>query len=206
MNHPESEEDLVAIACRGDNIALGKLLFQNYDRLAAHLAPKIPTDVKRTVSVDDIIQQTFACAFRDIQRFEYRGIDSLFAWLRKIADGRYQDAIKALNRQKRGGGVKIIGEAAESSFANLLDLIEGDATTPSRKLRTAEAIHALHVAIAELPEDYREVVRLRFLEGMSLEETAKKMNRSTASVRALTDRAKKKLRELFGELSAYLTR
>ena len=58
-----------------------------------------------------------------------------------------------------------------------------------------EAERALHVAIAGLPDDYRQVIRLRYLEGKSIAETAAAMDRTSNAIRALTDRAKKKLQE-----------
>ena len=63
----------------------------------------------------------------------------------------------------------------------------------------------MHIAIAELPDDYRQVIQLRYLESKSIQETASIMERTEASVRSLTDRAKKKLREALGRISNYLS-
>ena len=68
-----------------------------------------------------------------------------------------------------------------------------------------EAEQAMRLAIAELPPDYRDVIQYRYFEMKSIEETAQLMDRSEASVRALTDRAKKQLREALGRISAYLS-
>ena len=66
-----------------------------------------------------------------------------------------------------------------------------------------EAIEAVHEAIDALPEEYRQAVRLRFLEGKSLEEIAELMGRSPRAVQGLVDRAKEKMRATLGRLSVY---
>ena len=64
-----------------------------------------------------------------------------------------------------------------------------------------EAVHAVQVAVASLPEDYREVIRLRYFEGKTLSDTAAAMARSPDAVRALTDRAKKQMRDALGRFA-----
>ena len=84
-------------------------------------------------------------------------------------------------------------------------MLTADDPTASLVLRHHEAEQAMRLAIAELPEDYRQVIQLRYFEMRSIQETAKLMSRSEASVRALTDRAKKQLREAIGRISMYLS-
>jgi RNA polymerase sigma-70 factor (ECF subfamily) len=66
-----------------------------------------------------------------------------------------------------------------------------------------EAVKAVRDAIRDLPEDYRQAVELRLLEGRSLEETAEAMNRSARAVQGLVDRAKRKMRAALVRLSLY---
>ena len=66
-----------------------------------------------------------------------------------------------------------------------------------------EAVAALTDAIDALPDDNRQAVQLRLLEGKSLEETAEIMNRSPRAIQGLVDRAKKKMRATLGRLSNY---
>ena len=159
------------------------------------------------VAVDDILQQAFSDAFRDIARFEERGPGSFYAWLSTIAEHRLQNAIKSSRRHKRGGLLQQVDPArgAETSVRDLLRQVAGNVDTPSMEAARGEALGALSVALAELPADYREVIRLRFLEGRSIEETSQTMDRTPAAVRALADRAKKQLRETMGRLSRYMS-
>ena len=84
--------------------------------------------------------------------------------------------------------------------AELVNLLSGGSHTPSRSVAGHEAVQN---AIGELPEEYRQAVQLRLLEGKSLDETAQLMNRGPRVVQGLSDRAKKKMRAALGHLSMY---
>ena len=71
---------------------------------------------------------------------------------------------------------------------------------------TGEAIQAIQVAIASLPDDYREAIHLKYMEGRSLEEVATQMNRSPGAVRGLIDRAKQKMRAAMGRSSRWFSK
>lgn len=206
MDSPAEEERLVSAARNGDRAAVGQLLLDAYDDLAGYLQPRIPAAMKRHVGTEDLIQQVFAKAFTDVAKFEYRGPGSFRAWLRSMGDFRLRDAIKEMQRKKRGGDrIRVEPVGSTNSACDVMAMIAGDDPTASRVMRHAEAEQAMRLAIAELPEDYREVIRLRYFQRKSIEDTAAVMGRSKASVRALTDRAKKQLREALGRISLYLS-
>lgn len=202
----DNEPNLVRAAQAGDRAAMGQLLLNHYDDLTRFLTPKVTAAAQRHVSVDDVLQQSFAKAFQDIKRFEYLGEGSVYAWLRRISERRLQDVLRGLGRKKRGGDRRRVDVSSSMSMVDLFDMLSDGQPTASRVAKLHEAEQAVHVALAELPEDYRQVIQLRFLQGLGLTETSSKMGKTEASVRALTDRAKKKLREAIGRLSAYLSR
>lgn len=121
---------------------------------------------------------------------------------------RLVDALRVEQRQKRGGGFRRQRRASESVTGSLVDLVDrlpGDAPTASGLMAKDEAILAIQVAIASLPEEQREAVRLHVLEGNSLEETAAEMGRTTGAIRGLVQRAKQQLAEAMGRASAWLS-
>jgi RNA polymerase sigma-70 factor (ECF subfamily) len=66
-----------------------------------------------------------------------------------------------------------------------------------------ELIQLLHAAIARLPDDYREAIRLQFLESLPVVEVARRMNRTEHAVHMLVSRAKSMLREILGRSSKF---
>ena len=173
------------------------------DALTRRLQLRMPRALERINAVDDILQQTYADAYRDIGQFQSREPGSFFAWLQTIAENRLRNAIKAAGRQKRGGdrGSFDPPPGALTSVRDMLAQVAGDDPTASIDAMREEAVLALNVALAEMPADYRQVLQLRYLNGLSMEETAQAMNRTPDAVRSLSDRAKKRLREMMAKLS-----
>lgn len=203
---PDERQQMAVAAAGGDRLALERLLLAHYDELAARVRPKLPVRLQSVQAVEDILQQTFMQAFRDIGRFEARS-DAKFAdWIGRIAEHRLLDAIKEHDRQKRGGEMnRVENSPHDSCMTPLLEWIAGEDPHPSSVAARSEALHALQVALAGLETDQREAVRLRLLEGRSLEETAAELGRTPDAVRGLVHRAKQKLRDAMGRASQWLS-
>lgn len=201
-----AEPALVKAAVAGDQVALQRLLLENYDWLARRVGSRLPTRLQATHAVEDILQNTFLQAFRDIRRFEPRADATFGNWLARIADHRLLDAIKEQDCDKRGGGWRRWEDnaASDSGMTPLLDWIASDEKSPSSVVARGEALHALQVALAALEEDQREAIRLRLLEGKSLEETATALGKTPDAVRGLIHRGKQELNEAMGRASMWL--
>jgi len=203
---PAEERELVAAAVAGDRVALERLLLAHYDHLAGRIASRLPARLQATHAVEDILQVTFSEAFRDIGRFEQRDDASFGNWLACIAEHRLLDAIKQHDGAKRGGDLNRVGDAArdESRILSLWDWIAADDTSPSSVVARCEALCALNVALATLPHDQREAIRLRLLEGKSLDETAIALGRTPDAIRGLVHRGKQQLQAAMGRASQWL--
>jgi RNA polymerase sigma-70 factor (ECF subfamily) len=203
MSQDTHPDQLLAAAVAGDQGVLERLLFDRYDALRAFVAPRIPDQLRGLIDPEDILQQTFVEAFRDISRFRPGSPEAFSAWLKTIAEHRLLDAIKKQRRKKRGGEAKRVDAPAQSSSANLLAELQADGLTPSRMVARDEAAALLQVSIARLPQQYGEALRLRYLEGLSEEEAAERLGHSPDALRGLCHRAKKKLREAMGKSSLF---
>ncbi len=209
MSTGEADRELVTNAVSGDRVALERLLLNYYTQLSQHVAPRLPMYIQTVVNVDDILQQTFMQVFRDIGNFQPRSDLSFFAWLKTIAEHRIQDAVKELKRKKRGGDhvrLRRPEDRGTSSVVSLIEMLSADGRTASQSVARGEAIQAIQVAIASLPDDYREAIHLKYMEGRSLEEVATQMNRSPGAVRGLIDRAKQKMRAAMGRSSRWFSK
>ena len=208
MPRSESERLLVEQARAGDRQALERLLLEYGPTISSHIKRRFPSAIRGVVGVEDILQQTLLHAYLGIGTLKECSRGAFVAWLKTIADMRLVDALRVEQRQKRGGGFRRQRRASESVTGSLVDLVDrlpGDAPTASGLMAKDEAILAIQVAIASLPEEQREAVRLHVLEGNSLEETAAEMGRTTGAIRGLVQRAKQQLAEAMGRASAWLS-
>ena len=209
MTERGNQPDELAQAVAGDRAALERLLLSHYSRLAAHVARKFPAALRGVLGEEDVLQETFVEAFRRIGSFEQQGPEAFYGWLAMIASHRLADAVKAERALKRGGG-QVAGEAnldvSGRSVIALLEQLAVQDYTPSRSVARHESVWAVQVALAGLKEEYREALRLRYIEGLSLGEVAARMGRTERAVDNLCDRGRKRLRAALGRASQYLTR
>src|SRR5436309_2148220 len=76
--------------------------FQKYQRrLAVLVYYKMSTELRGAMEVDDILQEVFLAAARDMKQFTYQSPGSLMGWLSRIADHVIVDAARYQNRGKR---------------------------------------------------------------------------------------------------------
>lgn len=203
------EHDLITRATEGDRDALSQLLYDQYDRLTALINKKIPPVLSPWIQADDVLQDTFVLAFRSIDRLEDRGAEAFAAWLETLATNRLRDLLKADRRQKRGGGRRHVpaDAARRSSMVALVEKLAPDANaSPSQCVARGEAVRAVEIAIAELPEDQRAAIHLRYIDQLSLEQTADELHRSPAAIRGLVHRAKQSLRQALGRSTRWFYR
>jgi RNA polymerase sigma-70 factor (ECF subfamily) len=92
----------------------------------------------------------------------------------------------------------------DSQIVSLWDWITADDTSPPSALVRAEAVQALQVALAALPEDRRAAIQMQQLEGKSVEETAAALGKTPGAVRGLVHRGKLELVAALGRASRWL--
>lgn len=203
---PPSEEKLVADAIAGDQNALSALLKLYGPRIREGLAGSIPRKWQSVLSVDDVMQQAYVDAFRAIGQFVQRQDGSFSGWLATLAKRNLVDALRGLEADKRGGNRQRVGGGGEDD--NVLDLYEtlsGTTSTPSRHAARDEARGFLHRALQALPENYRKIVQMYDIEGRSIEEVSALLNKSAGAIYMLRSRAHRRLGEILGSSSRFVS-
>jgi RNA polymerase sigma-70 factor (ECF subfamily) len=209
MSTSDSQSELIEQARAGDRACLQQLLWDHYNQLVGFLARRLNGNLQRMVAVEDVVQETYIQAIRDIGNCQATTQASFAAWLSAIAEHRLHDIIKGLYRQKRGGDRRQVEGFVSGSAGRLVELVElisDHGSTPGRALARHEATHAIRIGIAALPDDQRQAIRLRYLEGKSIEETAASLGRTAAAVNGLVRRAKDSLRTTLLDSSRWLSR
>jgi RNA polymerase sigma-70 factor (ECF subfamily) len=195
MKEAHAAKALLEQARQGDREALGRLLEAH--RMALHRLAKRQLDGPIAVRVDasDIIQQTFLEAHRSFQQFAGEDTRELTAWLQSILDHKVAGAIRdhAL-LQKRSVHRDRSMDDSHGGMASLKKKLDAGLSTPSQKAIRGEEEQLLMEALSVLPDDQREAVRLRHLEGLALADIARHMGRSPAATAGLIKRGMQVLR------------
>jgi RNA polymerase sigma-70 factor (ECF subfamily) len=145
----------------------------------------------------DVVQQTMLEAVRAWPDFRGRTEAERGAWLRQILARVLLHEIRRYAGTKRrdlGREVSLEQTLADSSL-RLGAVLAASGSSPSAHLDRQEQELRLAEALARLPDDYRRVILLRNVEGLSHEEVARRMERNTGAVRMLWVRALARLRE-----------
>ena len=123
------------------------------------------------------------------------------SWLRSVVMSVLQDLADKAHAGKRDIAKEQSLEAAlDESSARLEAFLPANTATPSKSAVRNERILALTRSLGKLPSDQQMAIELHHFSGYSLEETARKMNRSFASVAGLIRRGLKSLRVSLTEL------
>jgi RNA polymerase sigma-70 factor (ECF subfamily) len=194
-----STSELLERARRGDGEALGRLLELHRPGLHHHARRQLDGRVAVRVAASDVIQQTFLEAHRRFGQFAGREEREWVAWLRAILDHRVAGAIRDHSLlQKRT--VRREQSMDQGGEAGLKQRLDAGHSSPSQKAMRGEEEARLEGALGALPEDQREAVRLRHLEGWALADIARRMNRTPAATAGLIKRGMQALRRRLHEL------
>lgn len=188
---------LLSLARAGHVTALGQLLelFRNYLALLARM--QISRRLRGKVDAADLVQETFLQAHASFEQFRGNTEAELAGWLRQILTSN------ALSLARRYYGTQRRDVRLERELADELEqsshvLDQGliaPQSSPSQHAAKREQAVLLANALKRLPEDYREAIVLRQLEGLTFPEVARRMERSVDSVKKLWMRALTRLHQ-----------
>ena len=175
----ELDQALVARVQRGDTVAFD-LLVRKYQHRVAALISRYIHDWSE---VQDVAQETFIRAYRAIGNF--RGDAQFYTWLHRIAVNTAKNHLVANNRRPPTDDIDV--EDAEQ-FESGLRLRDTD--TPERELMRQQMEQTVMRAVESLPEELRQAITLREVDGLSYEEIAQRMQCPIGTVRSRIFRAR----------------
>jgi RNA polymerase sigma-70 factor (ECF subfamily) len=197
-------ESLLDQARKGDEQALGQLLESHRSYLTVLARVQIGRRLQGKVDAADVVQDAFLGAYRDFDNFRGTTEPEFLAWLRQVLAyvlanlvRHYQGTQRRDIRLER----QLAVELDQSSHALDRGLIAAQ-SSPSQQVIRREQSVLLADALAQLPEEWRDVLILRHLEGLTFPEVAERLGRTLDSVKKQWPRALAKLRRLLeGETS-----
>ena len=171
----ESDKNLVKLAAKGDTEAFGELVDRYWDKITALVYQKLG----RFPEVEDVVQETFIKAYDCLEQLRKPG--NFAAWLYQIASKLCIDQLRRKHRRNVS-----LDEMREKD--RQFKAVENEVTASGLFDYVLEAV-------GSLPEKYRIVVTLRFMQGMSCNEIASHLGMPAGTVRNRLFRANAILKE-----------
>ena len=161
----------------------------NWDRLVQALRPsrmlvcietRLGPKLRASVVAEDVWQEALVQVWRQRSSVEWRGLASFRRWVLSVVEHCITDLADRLGARKRGGDWR--GHSLEKDEAeNLPPMVSS--TTPSRVASFVEEARVLSETLAELPDEVRDVVRLRLFEDVEVRDVAEQLGLGESAVK-----------------------
>jgi RNA polymerase sigma-70 factor (subfamily 1) len=194
----DATQHLVQQASRGDDVAIDALLVRHLPALVAYVRLHADPLLRRHESCADLAQSVCREVLQDLDGFVYRGDPAFRCWLFTLALRKLINRKRHYLAQRRDvlrqqplteGHCSQVGVAA----------VYSSMCSPSHGAIAHETAERLERAFDRLPEDYRTVITLARLLGLSHAEVAAEMGRQQGAVRTLLSRALVRLGRFMAE-------
>lgn len=174
------DQELVRRAQAGDQRAF-ELLVVKYQRRIARLLSRMIRDPSE---IEDVSQEAFIKAYRALPSF--RGESAFYTWLYRIAINTAKNHLSSLGRRP------MLATEYEDEDGETLDAVAQmpDFHTPETELSNRQIVSTVNEAVDALPEDLREAITLREMDGLSYEDIALAMDCPIGTVRSRIFRAR----------------
>jgi len=194
-------QHLVALAKEGNESALNQLCSVYSERVRRIIRLRLDQKLRPKLDSVDVVQDALILALGGLKDFTYRNEGDFLRWLSRIAENKLRDILDKFHADKRDIRKEIPfrkkGGSTEGGFVGPAEPI--GTTTPSVIMRKKEALDRLEKALDELKPEYKEVVVLKRIEGLSHAEIARRLGKNAGAVRMLLARAMAALTLAYGK-------
>lgn len=177
----------------GDRGAIGRFYDAHVDGLYAFVFYRVGRD---QALAEDVVQETFALALSRQAEFDpARG--SVGSWLTVMSRNVIRDHLRA---HRRTDELSAAWERIDATLAQTFAAM-AERPLPGEVLERAETRDLVHMAVANLPEQYRTALTRKYIDGDSLETLAGELGISVDATKSLLARARRAFRDTFATLS-----
>ena len=159
------DQKLVEKAQKGDKRAFG-ILVEKYHKKLTRLLARMVRDQSE---IEDIVQDSFIKAYRAINNF--RGDSAFYTWLYRIGINTAKNHLVSLGRRPKAMNDVEIEDVENFEDGQELRNLE----TPENLMMTKEIVTTVNDTIESLPDELKEAISLREMDGLSYEEIAELM-------------------------------
>jgi RNA polymerase sigma-70 factor (ECF subfamily) len=179
---PQTDAAAVALARDGDSEAF-RALVERHSRAVYRLAHRMTGSVQ---DAEDVVQDTFLKAYRQLSRFESRA--NFSTWLHRIAVNCSIDLIRSRPHREAGHDPSDLDQFGADADAGLRQV------SPERLMLSSEVQDRVNAAMATLSRMERAAFVLRHFEGRSIDEISRALGLKTNATKHSVFRAVRKMR------------
>ena len=179
---PQTDAATVALARGGDNEAF-RLLVEQHSRAVYRVAHRMTGNAS---DAEDVVQETFLKAYRQLGRFESRA--NFSTWLHRIAVNCSIDLIRARPHREAGH------DAADLDDLAGVEIGESGQHTPERLMLSTEVQDRVGEAMSMLSPRERAAFALRHFEGHSIDDISRSLGMKSNAAKHSIFRAVRKMR------------
>jgi len=179
------DQKLVEKAQQGDKKAFG-ILVEKYNKKLTRLLSRMVRDQSE---IEDIVQDSFIKAYRAINNF--RGDSAFYTWLYRIGINTAKNHLVSLGRRPKAMDSAEIEDIENFEDGHELRNLE----TPETSMMSNEIVTTVNETIEMLPDDLRQAITLREMDGLSYDEIAAIMECPIGTVRSRIFRAREAISE-----------
>jgi RNA polymerase sigma-70 factor (ECF subfamily) len=193
-------EHLLRRVADGDLAARAQLLECYRQRLRRMIAARFDPRLMARLDPSDVVQETLAEAAKALERYLRDRPLPFYPWLRQMAERRL---IELHRRHVQAGRRSVVREQpalslADQSTVTLARRLLARHSSPSAGLHRQERRERVRAALAALPAHHREVLVLRFLEGLQTRDAAAALAITEVALRSRMVRALEHLKAILG--------
>ena len=197
-----STEQLLTLARAGDASAVNQLCRVYSERVRWMIRLRMGGELRSKLESMDVVQDALIHALGGLESFTYTNEGDFVRWLSKIVQHTLRENWDRLRAEKRDVRKEVplhgLPTTTGSGAVAMPDPV--DATTPSAIVSKREDLARLERALDALKPEYREVLVLTRLEGLSYSQVGQRLGKTSDAVRMLASRATAALATTFRRL------
>jgi RNA polymerase sigma-70 factor (ECF subfamily) len=199
--HDQETEALLTRAAGGDPAAGQQLLARHRDRLRHMVAVRLDPRVAARLDPSDVVQEALLEAARKLPDYLREQPVPFYPWLRRLAWERLLKLHQRHLARKRSAArdEPMAPALPDRSALELVQRLVASGTSPSGRVVREETRDRVRAALRALAETDREVLVLRYLEGMTTAEVAAVLGLSESAVKMRHHRALDRLCRVLGD-------
>ena len=189
VNDHEEDRRRARSLVAGEPAAFDAFFNEYFPRLYRFVLPRVEYSV---ADAQDVCQDSLLRALRRLG--SYRGEAALFTWLCQIARNQLADFWQ---RRQRDGAHLVFADDDAAVQAVLDTLQAGEAGSPEAQRFSVELGRAVQIVLDYLPGRYGDALEWKYLDGLSVDDIARRLEVSTLAAQSMLQRARAAFREAF---------